>query len=214
MSIQHSNAVIGFAAAPLLAIFAAGLATPAHAAASTERNFDGFAIGAQAGWEERRIDATVLPDTIDAVLADRSDGVVVGGYIGYDHQFDGIVIGVETGFSPNGRTLNADLPGGSIELDSKWSADFSVRIGATLTPRLLAYGRIGYGLNRYRIRGYVDGQTDPAASSSETADGVIFGGGLELALNPDFSVRAEYRRKEFDGSLSSDQVLGGVTFHF
>ena len=201
-------------ASVLAAIAMAGLAaTPAHAQSSDE-HFQGFSIGVQAGWEERSINETVLPDTVDATLNDKSDGLAYAAFAAYDHQFDNFVIGVEAGFAPNGRTLNADLPGGSLELDSKWSADLTVRAGVTVTPRLLAYGRAGYGINRTRISGFVDGQTAPVGSESATSDGFIFGGGLEYALTDNASVRAEYRRREFDGSLSSNQVLAGVTFRF
>ncbi|BDW80851.1 hypothetical protein MACH24_02890 [Erythrobacter sp. Dej080120_24] len=201
-----------------LAALAASLAmlataSPTHAQSSDE-HFQGVTIGAQAGWEDRTIDATVLPDTLNTALDDSRDGFAYAGYVGYDHQLDRFVIGVEAGFAPGGKTLRADIPGGSIELDSKWSADLSVRGGVTVTERLLAYGRVGYALNRYRIRGFATGTTAPVASDGETADGVIFGGGLEYALSDNASVRAEYRRKELDGSLSSNQVLGGVTLRF
>lgn len=198
----------------ILTAIGTAFTTPAQAQKAEEK-FNGFTAGVQAGWERRSIDETVLPGTLDVRLSDKSDGFAYGGFVGYDHQFDNIVIGVEAGFSPNGKTLNAAVPGGgSIELDSKWSADLSVRAGVTITPQLLAYGRVGYGINRYRVRGFTAGSAAPAASDSATGEGVILGGGLEYALNRNMSLRAEYRRKEFDGSLSSDQVLSGVTFRF
>lgn len=198
----------------ILTAIGAAFTAPAQAQ-SAEENFNGFTAGIQAGWERRSIDETVLPGTLDVRLTDKSDGFAYGGFVGYDRQFDNIVVGVEAGFNPNGKTLNAAVPGGgSIELDSKWSADFTVRAGVTITPRLLAYGRVGYGINRYRVRGFTAGNAAPAASDSATGEGVIFGGGLEYAVNRNMSLRAEYRRKEFDGSLASDQLLSGVAFLF
>lgn len=210
--IQLTLAPLGTIA--ILAIVGAAFASPAQAQSDREY-FNGFSVGAQAGWEERSINETVLPNSLNVPLTDKSNGITYGGFVGYDRQFDNIVVGVEAGFSPNGKTLNAPvLGGGSIELDSKWSGDISVRAGVTVTPQLLAYGRVGYGINRYRVRGFVPGNTTPVASESVTGNGIIFGGGLEYALKPNVSLRAEYRRKEFDGSLSSDQVLSGVTFRF
>jgi len=211
--------IINLTLAPLgtiaiLTIVATAFSTPAYAQSEREY-FDGFSIGAQAGWEERSINETVLPNSINVPLSDKSSGITYGGFVGYDRQFDNFVVGLEAGFSPNGKTLNAPvLGGGSIELDSKWSGDISVRAGVTITPKLLAYGRVGYGINRYRVSGFVPGNTAPVASESVTGNGVIFGGGLEYALKRNVSLRAEFRRKEFDGSLSSDQVLSGVTFRF
>ena len=204
----------GLRVTTMAAIALAGFAATPAQAQSSDENFPGVSIGVQAGWEERSINETVLPATVNATLRDKSDGVAYAAFAAYDHQFHNIVIGVEAGFAPNGQTLNAALPGGSIELDSKWSADLTARVGVTVTPRLLAYGRAGYGINRTRISGFVDGQTGPVESESATSDGFIFGGGFEYALTGNASVRAEYRRKEFDGSLSSNQVLAGVAFRF
>lgn len=211
-TLHQTGALIGAALAVVMT-GAAFFATPAKAQSGDE-HFQGVSVGVQAGWEQRKIDETVLPDTLNTTLSDQRDGVTYGGFVGYDHQFDNVVLGVEAGFNPNGKTLSANIPGGSIELDSKWSADLSVRAGVTVTPRLLAYGRAGYSLNRYRISGFTTGNTNPVGQASETADGVMFGGGFEYAVNDSASIRTEYRHKELDGSLSSDQILAGVTLRF
>lgn len=209
---MHRNtAVAGAVAAAVLGLT---LMPSAAQAQSDDEHFEGVSIGVQAGWEDRKIDETVLPDTLNATLSDKRDGFAYGGYVAYDQQFDNFVIGAEAGFNPGGKTLTANVPGGSIELDSNWSADLSVRAGVTVTPRLLAYGRVGYSLNRYRIRGFATGNSTPLASEGETADGIMFGGGLEYALPGKAAVRAEYRRKSLDGSLTSNQILGGVTVRF
>lgn len=208
----HRNAALGGTIAA--AVLGLALMPTAAQAQSDDEHFNGVTVGVQAGWEDRKIDATVLPDTLNTALDDKRDGVTYGGYVGYDHQIEDFVLGVEAGFSPNGKTLNAAVPGGSIELDSKWNADVSVRAGVVVSPRLLAYGRVGYALNRYRISGFATGNSTPIASESETADGIMFGGGLEYAASERASFRAEYRRKDLDGSLSSNQILGGVTLRF
>lgn len=211
LQMHRNTALAGAVAAAVLGLV---LSPTAAQAQSNDEHFNGVSVGVQAGWEDRKIDATVLPDTFNTTLDGKRDGVTYGGYVGYDHQFENFVLGVEAGFSPDGRTLNAAVPGGSIELDSKWSADVSVRAGVVVSPRLLAYGRVGYALNRYRINGFTTGNSTPVASESETADGIMFGGGVEYAATDGFSLRAEYRRKELDGSLSSNQILGGVTLRF
>jgi len=128
-------------------LFAGTFAPAAHA--QDDKNFEGVKAGVQAGWERRKIDETLLPAPNSTRLADKTSGLTYGGFIGYDKQFDQIVVGVEADFSPNGKTLRSTLPGGgSIDLDSKWTATASVRAGVVVTPKLLAYGRVGYGLNR------------------------------------------------------------------
>lgn len=169
----------------------------------------------QAGWERRKIDETLLPAPNSTRLADKTSGLTYGGFIGYDKQFDQIVVGVEADFSSNGKTLRSTLPGGgSIDLDSKWTATASVRAGIVVTPKLLAYGRVGYGLNRYTIRAFTAGNNTPVATGKATGDGLVYGGGLEYAINRNASFRLEYRRTDQEGSLSSNQALAGVSLRF
>lgn len=189
-------------------------ASTAHAQ-NSEENFEGVKVGVQAGWERRKIDESLLPAPNSQRLNDKSSGITYGGFAGYDAQFDKFVLGVEGDFSPNGKTLRSTLPGGgSIELDSKWSASVSARAGVAVAPRLLAYGRLGYGFNRYTVRGFAAGNTTPVATEKATGDGLIYGGGLEFAINRNASFRAEYRRNDNEGSLGSNQVLGGLTLRF
>ncbi len=187
---------------------------PASAQGGVEL-FEGFSIGAQAGWEKRSVDEVIPLSTANIRLTDNADSAIFGGFVGYDHQFDNVVLGIEAGVAVNGGTLRTEVAGaGAIELDSRWAADFSLRAGFTPVENVLLYGRGGYALNRNRTRAYSNGQTQPVASGSATDGGWLCGGGVEVALQRGLSVRAEYRRTEFDGSLASDQVLGGVALRF
>ncbi|GAA0487720.1 hypothetical protein GCM10009096_33290 [Parasphingorhabdus litoris] len=197
--------------AAALGIFAGASA----AQAQDDENFEGVKFGVQAGWEQRKIDDTLLPSPNSARLNDKSSGITYGGFAGFDAQFDKVVLGVEADFSPNGKTLRSTLPGGgSIELDSKWTASASARAGIAVVPKLLAYGRLGYGFNRYTVRRFAAGNDTAIATDKVTGDGLIYGGGLEYAMNRNASLRVEYRRNENEGSLSSNQVLGGLTLRF
>lgn len=193
--------------------FLAG-ASAAHAQDNSE-NFEGVKVGVQAGWEQRKIDETLLLNPNSARLNDKTSGISYGGFVGYDAQFDKFLLGVEADFSPNGKTLRSTIPGdGSIELDSKWVANVSARAGIAVVPKLLAYGRVGYGLNRYTVRRFAAGDTTAVATDKVTGKGLLYGGGLEYAVNRNASFRVEYRRNENEGSLASNQVLGGLTLRF
>lgn len=180
-----------------------------------EKNFEGAKVGVQAGWEQRKIDEVLLPAPDDIRLDDKSSGFSYGGFVGYDKQFDQFVLGVEADFSPNGKTLRSTLTtGDTVTLDSKWAASVSARAGFTLTPKLLAYGRVGYGINRYEVSSLAAGATTSSISDNATGDGLVYGGGLEYAVNPNVSMRVEYRRDENDLSLRTQKVLGGLTVRF
>ena len=209
--IDTSRTVLTFAGAVLFA----GLMLAEPLSAQERDEFEGISFGVQAGWEERSIDELIPVSPTDVRLDDRQDAAVFGAFVGYDHQFDNVVLGVEAGGTFNGATLKTQLADvGSIQIDSRWSADASIRIGVTPVRNVLVYGRGGYTLNRNRTRAFVAGQTQPAASGSATDDGWLYGGGVEYALRDGLSIRAEYRRNEFEGSFASDQVLAGVAFRF
>ncbi len=180
-------------------------------AQSREDVFTGLKAGVQAGWERSRINESVLDG---ANLTDVNKGFSYGLYAGYDRQYGNMVLGVEAGFSPDGQTLRTAVPGGSVVLNSKWSADLSARAGYTLAPNLLAYGRLGYSINRYKVLGFNAGSPNAVASESATGDGFMYGGGLEYALGSNVSMRAEYRYRDLGGSLKTKQVLGGISYHF
>jgi outer membrane immunogenic protein len=211
LSFDTSRAALALAGAFLFS----GLMLAEPVSARDRDQFEGVSIGVQAGWERRSIDEVIPVSPTDIRLTDSADAAVFGGFVGYDHQFDHFVLGIEAGATLNGKTLRTQLPGaGSIEIDPRWSADVSVRAGFTPARNLLVYARGGYALNRNRARAFAVGETEPVAASSATDDGWLLGGGIEYAVRDGFSIRAEYRRREFDGSLASDQVLGGVAFRF
>jgi len=209
-------------AAATTALFSVAGAPAAHAEyAKDDKNFEGVKIGVQAGWERRQVNEALLPAPNDIRLTDKTSGIIYGGFIGYDAQFDQIVVGVEADFNLNGKTLRSTFgpqaspgPGALIELDSKWAASVSARAGVAVTPELLAYGRVGYNLNRYTVRGFTAGNSTPVATAKATGDGFLFGGGLEYAINRNASFRLEYRRINQESTLGSNQVLGGLTFRF
>ncbi len=189
--------------------------TPSVQARGSEENFEGIKAGVQAGWERREADEDLLPAPNTSRLKDKANGVSYGGFIGYDAQFDKFVLGVEADFSPNGKTLRSSVVNnGTIELDSKWSASASARAGVALAPRILAYGRIGYSVNRYTVRGFAAGSDTPVATSKATGDGLLYGGGLEYAVNRNFSIGAKYRHLDNDNSLEASQILGRMSIRF
>ena len=208
---KKSNHPILIAAASLFAI-----ALPQSAfAQDTDNIFTGPSLGVQGGYERQTIDEPVLSGTDTATIDARESGIIYGGYAGYDQQFGEFVVGVEAGFSPNGRTITGDLAdGGSIELNPKWSANASVRAGVVIADRALVYGRAGYARSRYSINRFANGNDTATVSENETRDGLMFGGGIEFAFNEYAALRVEYRRNKLDDTLRSNQVLAGATLRF
>lgn len=185
----------------LLVLFAA-CTTPAMAQESAKPppfNWTGFYVGAQGGYQtgESRITeffaGTGLP-TGFAPLID-IDGWSGGAHLGYNHQFDSWVVGVEA------DAELADIRGryrGLVIFDSRqdWEASARLRLGVTPIDRLLIYATGGLAVTGVKSR--FDLPTVPLTGTwHDTATGWTFGAGLQYAITDHVSVRGEYRYSDY-----------------
>jgi outer membrane immunogenic protein len=165
-----------------------------------------------------------------------SRGFIGGGQIGYNHQFDKFVLGIEadiqgTSVSGSGYGTTAEpivgFPGNTAQTTLSVSNRLDYlgtlrgRIGFTITPTLLLYGTGGLAY------GGVDSKTDinqalagPATltvnvpySSDSNFSGVRFGwtagAGLAWMLSPQWSVKLEYLYYDL-GSANYGGVLNNI----
>lgn len=75
----------------------------------------------------------------------------------------------------------------SVAFNIDWKATLMGRAGVLVSDDLLAYGLIGYARAGF------------SNAPFDTRNGVSFGGGLDWAMDDRWSLRAEYRRTEFEG---------------
>jgi outer membrane immunogenic protein len=165
------------------------------------------------------------------------EGGFGGGQIGYNWQRDRFVFGMEAdiqGSGIHGSATTSVTPGvsatGSTSLD--WFGTVRGRLGYAWGPTLLyATGGFAYGEVHDKISKF-----DPAFASlshSEIATGYVVGGGIEYALSPKWSLKAEYQFidlgkdffsvdvaapnkfiAELDPRHSYSTVRLGVNYHF
>lgn len=148
-------------------------------------------------------------------------GVLPGGLIGYDYQFGKWVVGAGGDMSWSSARGGAPCPFSSFvtcQNKSDWFATVTGRVGyAFWGDRVLTYGKAGLALTDFKVRyacatgaAPAPGVTGcPGASASKTSAGWIVGGGTELALSDNWSVRAE--SSYFDlGTDNYSPVLGGT----
>lgn len=141
-------------------------------------------------------------------------GARVGATVGYDNV-QGVedvtyagVVGYDAAVTPAVR-IGAEATLGDSAVDAygiKASRDVgvSLRAGYVLTPRVLAFGKVGYATTR--VEAYGD---------HTNFEGVRFGGGLELATTKNTYISAEYARTEYEDGLGGrDQALVGVGIRF
>lgn len=196
--------------------------TPAFADA-----YDGFHVGVQAGVETNKIDSAKLYGPLNfgtvSVDKDSTTGATFGINAGYDKTLrNNIVIGAEIAgtFTPSGTkqsiTFSAvPMVGGgtapatiNVDYKSDFTFEATARAGLLIGSRALVYGRFGYANSKLNVK-----VSAASASTYESVqgnnNGWVGGGGLELALSPSISARAEY--KYFDLGQYSKRNQGTVS---
>ncbi|WP_037490697.1 outer membrane protein [Sphingobium indicum] len=141
-------------------------------------------------------------------------GPRAGVTLGYDKigGEEGVAYGVSAGYD---LALAPRITGGvevslgdttidDTGLDVSRDLAASLRLGFVATPRVLAFGKVGYATTRFETAGVGVG-----------FEGVRFGGGLEFAATPNTYISAEYQRTEYEQNLGGrDAAMVGVGFRF
>lgn len=128
---------------------------------------------------------------------DGEDGFAYGVTAGYDLALaPKITAGVEVSLG------DTTVDGGSTDISRDIAA--SLRAGYVLTPRVLAFGKVGYASTRFEVDG-----------TGAALEGVRYGGGLEFAATPNTYISAEYQRTEYEQNIGGrDAAMVGVGFRF
>lgn len=193
----------------VLAAIAAAAAIPTIASAQTAApTFSGPHIGVSAGWNQGRVDE----GTGSARLRDNQSGVAVRGAAGYDVAIgNSAIIGAEIGIASGGRDIIATRGANRYRVDPGVALDASARIGVKPTSALLVYGKAGWAAERVKTS-LTNGTRTIAGKSTE--HGFLWGGGLEVAMSKNVSLKAEYDRVSFNDQYKRNRLLGGVNFRF
>ncbi|MGN6376513.1 MAG: outer membrane protein [Sphingomonas sp.] len=212
----------------LVAAGTAAVATPALAQSTADGPFNGFRIGAVAGWDGLRPGSGP-----DSSISDGNgaNGFLYGADVGYDHQMGKLVLGVDgevdgsTAKATNNPVDTAALGYGRV----KTGRDFYVggRVGYTVAPTTMLYAKAGYTNARLDLTAS-DGTTE--TGNHYNLDGYRLGVGLEQALSSRAYAKLEYRysnygdarleyanganTNNFDVNTDRHQVVAGVGFRF
>jgi outer membrane immunogenic protein len=188
----------------LLGAAALAVCTPALAQQPTARSgqWQGVYIGGHVGGAMGR----AAPGS--------TSGMVAGGHIGVNGQFDRVILGIEAdaGVTSNGSSgFGAKFRqgnNGSMRGRLGWSFD-----------RVMAYATAGVAVSDYEYR-------TPVGKASRMRSGTVIGGGAELQLTDNISVRGEllhynFARTSFAGIGGPSRVQpknnvlrGGLSYRF
>lgn len=170
--------------------------------------FSGPRVEAIVGYDTTRAGSSVDDDA--NIDNDQSiEGLLYGVGVGYDFDLGGAVAGVEAEYS--GSTAKTEFSAGDFEGfgfgNVKANRDIYIggRLGAKVSPNLLAYVKGGYTNAKFDVRSN-DGTTE--LQQDIDADGWRAGAGLEYALSQNAFAKVEYRYSnyreaeiDFDGAI-------------
>lgn len=175
--------------------WAADLPTKAPPAAiPVAPTWSGFYIGLDAGWLQNR--ATV--DELQPDWSERSpsasvtaNGFIGGGHLGYNWQYQQLVLGIEGDIGAGTGSSTTTFFGGSDTFTSRinWLSTIRGRLGVAFDQWLL------YGTAGWAVAGVHNTRTDTIGpfvlDETKTRSGFIWGGGVERMFTPHWSGRIE-----------------------
>ena len=136
---------------------------------------------------------------------DSAGQTFMGGQIGYNHQINQLVLGIEGELSVNmidGTAFDPTHDGPRGKVDDGLYGAITGRLGYSLGS-VLIYGKAGWGVMDTHFS-WADPVYSATAKGDKTLSGAVFGGGIEYALSPAISLKAEYMRLDLGGSALLD----------
>lgn len=195
-------------------------------------SWTGVYIGAVAGYgwgkfKSRNVAAThSLREEGDPL--DHVKGWLVGGTVGYNQQFDNVVVGLEADLAWTDADDHYVTNDPEFKGDVKYLGTVKARVGYAV-DRFLPFVTAGFAYGRTKLRA-TDNAVGISASDSKTQYGFVGGGGVEYAITDSVSLKGEYNyiqlsRKKHDVSdavfFGSEDIKYqthllkvGVNYHF
>lgn len=164
-----------------------------EAYAPADSVFQGFRAEAQVGYDRNAFDlrTSLQQATPFTEASARADGASFGGELGYDAQFDRIVVGAYVGGEYGTAKLCGEVYGtDDLCIKAKRNLNAGARLGYAFGSDALVYVKGGYSNGRVTAE-YIDFATDEGFREGAGRDGYHFGGGIEFPVGR-FYVKGEY----------------------
>lgn len=191
----------------IITLAGAALLFAANTAAAQDAAFSGPHVSAGVSYADVSVDQPLYGGAGRVRGSNTGAGYRIAG--GYDWRVGDFVVGAELGLRFGASTVDTRVGTSRVEA-SGGSWDYSARAGLVLSERALIYGRLGGARTDLRQSLTPSGSTT-AQRRTETADGLIYGAGVEYALNDRWGLRGEYTRTEGEAdSRRSDLTVSAV----
>jgi outer membrane immunogenic protein len=176
--------------------------------------WSGLYVGAQIGyaWGTDSLSVTD-PNGIQVISGSyKPNGVIGGAHVGYNLQLNTLVAGVEGDVEGTGYSSSSAFGPGTFSTRIPVQGSVRVRLGLALDRALLYVtgGAAFAGFDNTYLTGL------GFDSVSKTRTGWTVGGGIEYALNANWSIRAEYRYADygsFNDYLTNSAPYGTFARH-
>jgi outer membrane immunogenic protein len=155
----------------------------------------GFYIGVNGGygWGDNAVG--VSGPTGGSSTSVNLDGWFGGGQVGYNAQFNQLVLGIEADLQAADIGESTSFTGsnfGQASVNVDWFSTLRGRVGYAAGPTLLYFtGGLAFADVDYSVSGS-NGITSFAMSSDKIETGYTLGGGIEWAFAPNWSFKTEY----------------------
>lgn len=185
--------------------------------ADVPASWAGFYLGGQAGYgmdsvRWRNLGASTFFSPLNAVTRDRGSGVIGGGQLGYNFQYNRLVFGIEGAASA--ADFDRSFASPYFPATDVWSSK--------LTWLTTVTGRIGYGFDTwlpYIKGGFAAGNVETSirnnaviSQGSGVHSGWTVGGGVEVKLTRQLSFGLEFMHTDLGRSndINGPQVAPGA----
>lgn len=185
-------------------------------------NWQGLYFGANAGYGWGNDNSAFYSGPGGGAGSLNPDGWLAGGQIGYNVQFNWLVLGIEADLQSADISDTTALGFSNVTTDIDWFSTVRGRIGYAAGPTLVYFtgGWAFADLNQSLTSGGV------SMSNDDVASGYTVGGGIEWQFAPNWSLKTEYLYVDLgeqtlsgpSGTYTTDTdfhtVRAGVNFRF
>jgi outer membrane immunogenic protein len=130
------------------------------------------------------------------------DGVIGGVFVGYNAQFNQIVVGLEADVEASAASGDDTRGFATADADLNWQGSVRARLGYSI-DNFLPYVTGGFAFSDWDLKA---SNALTSGSDSETFTGWTVGGGLEYAFTQNVIGRVEYRYTDYG---DTDIDIGG-----
>src|ERR1700687_1766100 len=215
----------------------ASISSPAAAV----RNWTGFYLGGHVGMSAGQMKVATIEPTTEgmATFYGGFAQILAGVHGGYNYQVNTFVMGIEVDI--NHKSGNGVLFSRVALPTSDWDASIRARVGILVTPQALVYGTAGIAFGHFTTPWHeVANATELAGNLNPEPlelmggyrTGWTLGGGIEYALDSNWSTRIDYRYTDWgskgllwsadesvdlaqsSSKLTETRVISGLTYKF